>query len=69
MGRKSIFEQLAGKMNFLSEIRRIDKLLKDKSGVSIKVFPSNFSLYQDSQFVDMGIESFVDMYIFKLWKD
>lgn len=68
MGRKSIFEQLAGKMNFLSEIRRIDKLLKDKSGVSIKVFPSNFSLYQDSQFVDMGIESFVDMYIFKLWK-
>lgn len=68
MGRKSIFEQLAGKMNFLSEIRRIDKLLKDKSGVSIKVFPSNFSLYQDPQFVDMGIESFVDMYIFKLWK-
>lgn len=26
MGRKSIFEQLAGKMNFLSEMRRIDKL-------------------------------------------
>lgn len=68
MGRKSIFEQLAGRMDFLSEIRRIDKLLKDKSGINIKVFPRNSSFYQDPEVVNMGIEKFVDMYIFKSWK-
>lgn len=68
MGRKSIFEQLSGKMNFVSEIRRIDKLLKDKSGINIKVFPENFSLFQEPQLINMGIEKFVDMYIFKAWK-
>lgn len=68
MARKSIFEQLSGKKDFLSEIRRIDKLLKDKSGIDIKVFPRNDSFYQESQFMNIGIENFVDMYIFKDWK-
>ncbi len=68
MGRKSIFEQLSGKKNFLSEMRRIDKLLKDKSGIDIKVFPQNASFYQEPQFMNIGIENFVDTYIFKDWK-
>ena len=38
MERKSIFEQLSGKKNFLSEIRRIDKLLKDKSDEMVRRF-------------------------------
>lgn len=68
MGRKSIFEQLSGKKDFLSEIRRIDKLLKDKSGICVKAFPKNASIYQEPQFIDIGIENFVDTYIFKAWK-
>lgn len=52
----------------MSEIRRIDKLLKDKSGIDIKVFPQNFSFYQDPQFINIGIENFVDTYIFQDWK-
>lgn len=68
MGRKSIFEQLSGKMNFLSEILRIDKLLKNESGINIKVFSKNISFYQEPQLINMGIEKFVDMYIFKSWK-
>lgn len=68
MGRKSIFEQLSGKMNFLSEMRRIDKLLKDESGIMMKVFPKNASYYQEPQLINMGIEKFVDAYIFKVWK-
>lgn len=68
MGRKSIFEQLSGKKNFLSEIRRIDKLLKDKSGIDIKVFPQNAPFYQEPQFMNIGIENFVDEYRFKDWK-
>ena len=65
MARKSIFEQLSGKKNFLSEIRRIDKLLKDKSGIDIEVFYQNTSFYQEPQFMNIGIENFVDTYIFK----
>ncbi len=68
MARKSIFEQLSGKKIFSSEIRRIDKLLKDKSGICVRVFPKNASIYQEPQFIDIGIESFVDTYIFKAWK-
>lgn len=68
MGRKSIFEQLSGRMNFWSEIRRINKLLKDNSGINVKIFPKNASFYQEPQFINFGIENFVDMYIFKSWK-
>lgn len=68
MGRKSIFEQLSGRMNFLSEIRRIDKLLKNELGIRFKVCPKNSSFYQEPQLIDFGIEKFVDMYIFKSWK-
>ncbi|MCM1499865.1 MAG: hypothetical protein NC124_15485 [Clostridium sp.] len=69
MGRKSIFEQLADRMDFVSEIQRIDKLLKNESGIRIKIFPSNLSfVYQEPQLINMGIERFVDTYIFKLWK-
>lgn len=68
MGRKSIFEQLSGRINFLSEMRRIDKLLKDESGISVKVFPKNASFYQEPQLINAGIEKFVDAYIFKSWK-
>lgn len=68
MGRKSIFEQLSSKKNFFSEIRRIDKLLKDEQGIYIKVFPQNASFYQEPRFKYIGIENFVDTYIFKAWK-
>lgn len=68
MGRKSIFEQISGKKDFGSEIKRIDKLLKDKLGIDIKVFPENLSMYQEPQFINMGIEEFVDMYSFKSWE-
>lgn len=68
MGRKSIFERLSGKMNFSSEIVRIDKLLKDNTGVSIKVFLRDLPFYQEPKFTYMGIEEFVDTYAFKTWK-
>lgn len=68
MVRKSIFEQLSGKINFLSEIKRIDTLLKDKSGIDIKVFHPHASFYEEPQFINIGIEKFVDTYIFKDWK-
>lgn len=68
MGRKSIFEQLSDRMDFSSEIRRIDELLKDKSGISIKIFPKNVSFYQEPELINIGIENFVDMYLFKSWK-
>ncbi|MCM1496658.1 MAG: hypothetical protein NC089_12790 [Bacteroides sp.] len=68
MGRKSIFEQLSDRINFLSEIQRIDKLIKDKSGINVKAFPRNASFYQEPQIINFGIENFVDMYMFKSWK-
>lgn len=68
MGRKSIFEQLSDRINFLSEIQRINKLLKDTSGINVKIFPRNVSFYQEPQIINFGIENFVDMYIFKSWK-
>lgn len=68
MGRKSIFEQISAKKDFGSEIRRIDRLLKDNLGIDIRIFSENLSMYQEPKLAHMGIEKFVDMYSFKSWK-
>lgn len=66
MARKNIFQKLSSNVNYYDEINRIEQLLKNKTGIRIEVAPKNWGLEPD--FHSLSIESFVDTFVFKSWK-
>jgi len=67
MPRIDIFQQLSKKRNFDRNLRRIETLLNDKSGIRIEIQTDLFPVTEPKT-QSLSVVDFVDAFAFKSWK-